>query len=105
MVYPYSIGNIPDTAKSEKPTMAGVCIKDQEANMVAEQLARARGLTKTAAVKLALRRELDRDVAATAPADRPLRERMVDFWERHPLPNELGPVPGKPFYDDVSGGL
>lgn len=73
--------------------------------MLAEQLAKARGLTKTAAVKLALRRELDRDVAATAPANRPLRERMVDFWARHRLPNELGPVPGKSFYDDVSGGL
>ena len=82
--------------------MASLYIKDAEANDWAEELARTRGLTKTAAVKLALRHELDRERAADR---RPLRERMWDFWERFPLPEELGPVPDKAFYDDLSGDL
>ncbi len=81
--------------------MASLFVKDSEANALADQLARSRGLTKTAAVKLALRNELDR----AAPARAPLRERMLDFWERHPLPEKMGPVPDKAFYDDLSGDL
>lgn len=81
--------------------MASLYIKDEEANALAEELARSRGLTKTAAVKLALRHELDR----AAEGRQPLRERMADFWKRHPLPDKLGPVADKAFYDDLSGGL
>lgn len=85
--------------------MASLYIKDDETYALAEQLASARGLTKTAAVKLALRHELERDFADTTIDRRPLRERMVDFWKRHPLPAELGPVPDKAFYDELSGDL
>ena len=81
--------------------MASLYVKDTEANAMAEKLAKQRGLTKTAAVKLALRHELERDAADS----RPLREKMLDFWERHPLPDKLGPVPDKAFYDDLSGNL
>lgn len=82
--------------------MASLYIKDPEANVLADQLARARGLTKTDAVKLALRHELDRD----APVDRrPLRERMIDFWSRYPVPLEPGPIADKAFYDELSGEL
>ncbi|WP_448662138.1 type II toxin-antitoxin system VapB family antitoxin [Sphingomonas sp. CJ20] len=83
--------------------MASLYIKDQEANALAERLAAERGLTKTAAVKLALRHELERSAgAAPAPDRRPLRERMVDFWERHPLPDTLGPPADKAFFDSLS---
>ncbi|OYW22045.1 MULTISPECIES: type II toxin-antitoxin system VapB family antitoxin [unclassified Sphingomonas] len=85
--------------------MASLYIKDQEANALAEELASLRGLTKTAAVKLALRHELDRSATGAKADDRPLRERMIDFWKRHPLPQEMGPIPDKAFYDDLSGGL
>jgi antitoxin VapB len=81
--------------------MASLYVKDIEANAMAEQLAKRRGMTKTAAVKLALRHELERD----AVDNRPLREKMLDFWKRHPLPDKLGPVPDKAFYDDLSGNL
>ena len=82
--------------------MASLYIKDAEANVLADRLARARGLTKTDAVKLALRHELDRQT----PVDRrPLRERMVDFWARYPLPSEPGPLADKAFYDTLSGEL
>lgn len=81
--------------------MASLYIKDEEANALAEQLATERGLTKTAAVKLALRHELER----SRPARRPMRERMLDFWERHPLPPATGRKADKAFYDELSGDL
>lgn len=80
--------------------MASLFIKDQEANALAERLARQRGLSKTAAVKLALQHELER--ASSRP---PLRERMIDFWKRHPLPPETGLKADKAFFDEMSGDL
>jgi len=86
--------------------MASLFIKDEEANVLAAQLATERGLTKTAAVKLALRHELERDAPAAASRDRPpLRERMIEFWKKYPLPEELGPAPDKAFWDELSGNL
>lgn len=83
--------------------MASLYIKDQEANALAEELASARGITKTAAVKLALRHELERADTRQPLDRRPLRERMIDFWERHPLPEKRAPIPDKAFYDDLWG--
>ena len=83
------------------PEMASLYIKDDLANALAEQLANRRGLTKTAAVKLALEHELARD----GDDGRTTREKMLDFWKRNPLPETLGPVPDKAFYDDLSGNL
>ncbi len=86
--------------------MASLYIKDQEANALAERLAAERGLTKTAAVKLALRHELERRAAPPPVEDRrPLRERMIDFWERHPLPPKTGLAADKAFFDELSGDL
>jgi antitoxin VapB len=79
--------------------MASLFVKDGEANSLAEQLAEQRGLTKTAAVKLALANELKRSDRRSA------RERMEDFWRKHPLPEKLGPAPDKAFWDELSGGL
>lgn len=81
--------------------MASLYIKDTEANDLAEQLAAERGLTKTAAVKLALRHELDREKTSR----RPMRERLIEFWERHPLPPETGLKADKAFFDELSGDL
>ena len=81
--------------------MASLYIKDEETNAMAEQLASERGLTKTAAVKLALRHELERE----KPDRRPMRERMIEFWERHPLPPARGPLADKAFFDELSGDL
>lgn len=85
--------------------MASLYIKDKEANELAARLADERGLTKTAAVKLALRHELERGASEAKVDRRPLRERMIDFWERHPLPPETGLVADKAFYDELSGDL
>lgn len=81
--------------------MASLYVKDEHANRLAETLAKQRGLTKTAAVTLALTNELARD-----PVDRrTTREKMLDLWARHPLPDKLGPPADKAFYDDLSGDL
>ena len=79
--------------------MTSLYIKDAETNDLAEEFARARGLTKTAAVKLALTQAL------TGRDTRTTREKMLAYWEEHPLPAELGPIPDKAFYDDLSGNL
>ena len=81
--------------------MASLYIKDETTNALAERLASRRGLTKTAAVKLALQRELDRD----GRDQRSTREKMLELWERYPPPAELGPEADKAFFDDLSGGL
>lgn len=81
--------------------MASLFIKDAATNSLAERLAARRGLTKTAAVKLALERELDRD----RPDRRSTRERMLAIWDRYPPPTELGPEADKAFFDDLSGDL
>lgn len=85
--------------------MGALYIKDDETYQLAKQLAAQRGISKTAAVKQALQHELAKGEPAAATDQRPLRDRMRDFWQRHPLPAELGPVPDKAFYDDLSGGL
>lgn len=79
--------------------MASLYIKDTETNDMAEELAEQRGLTKTAAVKLALANELKRSDRRSA------REKMEDFWKRYPLPDKLGPAPDKAFWDELSGDL
>ena len=79
--------------------MASLCIKDGEADDLAQWLATERGLTKSVAVKPALSRELQRRDVDT----RPTRERMLDSWRRFPVPETLGPAPDKAFWDELSG--
>lgn len=81
--------------------MASLYVKDQEANALAEELARLRGLTKTAAVKLALRHELARDPQVMANSRRPIREIVEEFWREHPLPSATGPEADKAFFDSL----
>ncbi len=83
--------------------MASLYIKDQEANTLAEQLAAARGITKTAAVKLALRHELERD-AGSPPARRPMREVIEEMWREHGWTAPTGPEADKAFFDSLYEG-
>ena len=84
--------------------MASLFIKDHETNTLAEELAAARGLTKTAAVKLALRHELERAAPEPSTPDRQSRrDRVLDYLARNPLPADIGPMPGKAFYDELWG--
>ena len=57
-----------------------------------------RGLTKHAAVRLAVQAELDRAAAAV-----PLRARLVRLWAEHPLPPPTGNAADKAFFDDLTG--
>lgn len=82
--------------------MASLYIKDVEANQLAEKLAKARGVTKTAAVKLALRHELERDVPAAGRQT--ARDILERHWRTYPPPGPDAPVIDKSFYDWLSDG-
>ena len=77
--------------------MASLYIKDEEANDLATRLAARRGISKTAAVKLALRQELAREEKVV-----PLRERMAAWRKAHPLGEPTGLVADKAFYDSLN---
>jgi antitoxin VapB len=79
--------------------MASLYIKDEEANRLAERLAAERGLTKTAAVKLALNHELER---LPPTGRRPAIEVLEEFWSTHPLGQPTGREADKAFYDSLS---
>ncbi len=81
--------------------MASLYVKDKEANALAEELARRRGMTKTAAVKMALRQELARD-AEEPSTERPLLEIMEEFWKETPLGAPTGLDADKAFYDSLN---
>lgn len=81
--------------------MASLYVKDSEANDLAERLAAARGLTKTAAVKLALTHELAREPQA------PSRQESVQavlerFWKTSKLGEATGLNADKAFYDSLN---
>ena len=73
-------------------------IKDETTTRLVNELARQRGLTKQAAVRLAVQAELDRAAAAV-----PLRERLVKLWTEYPLPPPTGKAADKAFFDKLSG--
>ena len=73
-------------------------IKDETTTQLVNELARRRGLTKQAAVKLAVQAELERAAAAV-----PLRERLATLWGEYPLPPASGKVADKASSDDLSG--
>ena len=75
-------------------------IKDDVTAELVSQLARLRGLSKQDAVRLAVKAELERTAASV-----PLRERLANLWEAHPLPPKTGKVADKEFFDDLSGNL
>jgi antitoxin VapB len=73
-------------------------IKDETTARLVSELARRRGLTKQKAVRLAVEAELERAERAI-----PLRERLKQLWEAHPLPPPTGHAADKAFYDELSG--
>lgn len=75
-------------------------IKDETTTQLVAELARQRGLTKQAAVRLAVKAELDRAAAAV-----PLRERLAKLWDAHPMPPATGEIADKAFFDELSGDL
>lgn len=84
--------------------MGALYIKDEKTAFLAERVAKRLGTTKTEAVRKALE-AIETELEREKPDRRPLRERMLEFWERHPLPAKLGPIPDKAFYDELSGDL
>lgn len=76
--------------------MASLYVKDEETNDLAARLAARRGISKTAAVKLALQHELAREDVAV-----PLRERMAAWRAAHPMGQPTGLVADKAFYDSL----
>jgi antitoxin VapB len=73
-------------------------IKDDVTAELVAQLAKARGISKQDAVKLAVRAELDK-----AAEKVPLRDRVAAFRAEHPLPRRTGKKADKAFFDDLSG--
>jgi antitoxin VapB len=81
--------------------MASLYIKDTEANALATELADRRGLSKTAAVKLALRHELQRD-ADHSDQSRSVSEVLEQLWRDFPLGEPTGLEADKSFYDSLN---
>ncbi|HUL12596.1 MAG TPA: type II toxin-antitoxin system VapB family antitoxin [Methylococcaceae bacterium] len=73
-------------------------IRDDATAELVAQLAKARGLTKQDAVKLAVTAEL-----ARGQNEKPLRERIRAWRETHPFPPATGLKADKGFFDDLSG--
>jgi antitoxin VapB len=73
-------------------------IKDATTTRLVNELARQRGLTKQAAVRLAVQAELDRAAARV-----PLRERLARLWAEHPMPPATGEAADKAFFDELAG--
>lgn len=73
-------------------------IRNEDVNRLAEKLARAKGTTKTDAVRLALEGELRRAAEAV-----PLRERLRPLQKRVMSRPATGLEANKAFYDDLSG--
>ena len=73
-------------------------IRDEDTNRLAERLAGQMRSTKTAAVKQALRNELER-----IERQAPLRERLRGLRDRVMSRAPTGLEAGKAFYDSLSG--
>lgn len=77
--------------------MGALYVKDDEAFQMAKELAERRGLTKTAAVKLALSNELAKEQPET-----PLLKILEEFWRTSPLTFDPGVTIDKSFYDSLN---
>lgn len=75
-----------------------LCIKDDATAKLVAQLARQRGLSKQAAVRIAVQAE--RDHASAKPAVRQIRERL---WAENPLALPTGLKADKAFFDELPG--
>jgi antitoxin VapB len=73
-------------------------IKDDATAELVARLAKQHGISKQAAVRLAVQAELDRIAEAI-----PLRERIAAWRKEHPMPPSTGQQADKAFFDDLSG--
>lgn len=73
-------------------------IRDDATAALVTKLAKERGITKQAAVHLAVQAELARGQEA-----RPLREQMRAWRKANPLPPPTGLAADKAFFDNFSG--
>ena len=77
--------------------MGALYVKDDEAFRLAKELAERRGMTKAAAVKLALANELSKD----APPARSRSEIFAELRRTSTLPRENAGVADKAFFDSL----
>jgi len=77
--------------------MGALYIKDDEAREMAQKLADRRGLTKVAAVKLALSNELGRD-----EPERTLLQKVEELWRTSELKHDPNVVIDKAFWDSLN---
>lgn len=75
-------------------------IKDDATAELVAVFAKMRGVSKQAAVKLAVQAELNRAEQAV-----PLRDRFAALRQAHKLPPPTGNVADKAFFDKLSGEL
>jgi antitoxin VapB len=75
-----------------------VYIKDDETTRVVAELARLRGVSKSKAVRDAVKADLQR--IAPEPT---LAEKLRQFRAEHPLPPRTGQIADKAFFDELSG--
>ena len=73
-------------------------IKDDAVAGLVAEFAKMRGVSKQAAVGLAVQAALDRALQAI-----PLRDRFAALRKVFPLPPSTGKLAGKAFFDDLSG--
>lgn len=85
--------------------MGALYIKDQKTAFLAERVAERLGTTKTEAVRQALEK-LEAAIEPVAPPKKMSTVEWVrEYRKKNPLPEKLGPVPDKAFYDELSGDL
>jgi len=82
--------------------MASLYIKDPEANALAEELASACGITKTAAVKMALSSQLKERRAKAAMPKRDVRAVIEQIWRDNGWTEMNGPPADKAFFDTLN---
>lgn len=73
-------------------------IKDDAVADLVAKFAKLRGVSKQAAVGLAVQAELDRAAEAI-----PLRDRFAALRKTFPLPPSTGELADKAFFDELSG--
>lgn len=76
--------------------MGALYVKDDEARRMAEDLAAQRGLTKVAAVKLALANELAKHVPKPS-----IHEIVAELRRTSPLPQNNTGIADKAFFDSL----
>ncbi|MGL4312698.1 MAG: type II toxin-antitoxin system VapB family antitoxin [Sphingomonas sp.] len=80
--------------------MASLYIKDAQTNALAKELAKRRGLTKTAAVRMAIEHELARDQSPPVPI-RNSRALIEEIWREGGWTKPNGPPADKEFFDSL----